>query len=146
MRNAAMLCLSACIAAPVRCQARLPAAAAIDAIYAPFDRDASPGYLVGGVRDGRIVYDDGYVFANLDYDLRPSPQMVYCRIGIDAIHRGVALHAEKAGSRSTNDVRGYIPELPDHGRTRTIRPLLHHPGGLRDIAIMERRRFSVRSV
>jgi len=32
-----------------------------------------------------------------------------------------------------DDVRKYVPELPDYGRTVTIRHLVHHTSGLRDV-------------
>jgi CubicO group peptidase (beta-lactamase class C family) len=40
---------------------------------------------------------------------------------------------EKAGELSLNDdIRLYLPELPDYGSTITIRDLMHHTSGLSD--------------
>ena len=43
------------------------------------------------------------------------------------------LLAEEAGHLSVDDdIRKYVPEIPDYGQTITIRHLLHHTSGLRD--------------
>jgi CubicO group peptidase (beta-lactamase class C family) len=135
MRNVAMLCLAACCAAPAVARAQTPTAAALDAIYASYDRDGSPGCLVGVVRDGQIIYERGYGFANLDYGIRHSGEMVYYvgSVSKQFTAAAVALLAQERRLSLDDDVRRYIPELPDYGRTMTIRHLVHHTSGLRDI-------------
>ena len=36
----------------------------------------------------------------------------------------------------TDDVRKYIPELPDYGKVITVENLLHHTGGVRDYELI----------
>src|SRR5262249_17983261 len=45
----------------------------------------------------------------------------------------VALLAEQGRLSLDDDVRKYLPELPDYGRTITLRHLLQHTSGLRDV-------------
>jgi CubicO group peptidase (beta-lactamase class C family) len=135
MRYVALLCLAACAGTPALAGAQTPTAAAIDALYAPYDRDGSPGCLMGVVRDGEVVYARGYGFANLDYGIRHSPEMVYYvgSVSKQFTAAAIALLAQDGRISLDDDVRRYLPELPDYGRTMTIRHLVHHTSGVRDI-------------
>jgi CubicO group peptidase (beta-lactamase class C family) len=42
-----------------------PLVTQIDAIFAPFDHDGSPGYALGVVKDGQLIFAKGYGRANL---------------------------------------------------------------------------------
>src|SRR5215213_6332676 len=41
----------------------------IDAIFASYDHDGSPGYAVGVVKNGTLVYARGFGRADLDYNM-----------------------------------------------------------------------------
>ena len=43
--------------------------AAIDALFAEFDRPGSPGCGLAVAQDGELVYSRGYGYANLDHDI-----------------------------------------------------------------------------
>jgi CubicO group peptidase (beta-lactamase class C family) len=107
----------------------------IDAIFSQYASADSPGCLVGVVKDGRLVYQQGYGMANLDYGLPHSPRMVYYvgSVSKQFTAAAIALLAAEGRIALDDDVRRYIPELPDYGRTITIRHLVHHTGGVRDI-------------
>lgn len=116
-------------------RAQQPSAAGIDAVFAQYDRAGSAGCALAVVQDGAIRYQRGYGFANLDYDLPNSPEIVYYTGSVSKqfTAAAIALLAEDGGISLDDDVRRYIPELPDYGRTMTIRHLVHHTSGLRDI-------------
>jgi CubicO group peptidase (beta-lactamase class C family) len=116
-----------------------PANPAVDKLYAQWDNPNSPGCALGVIRDGKFVYERGYGMANLDYDIPNSPRMVYY-IGSDSKQftaASIALLSLEGKLSLDDDVRKYIPELPDYGKTYgvpvTIRNLIHHTSGLRDI-------------
>ncbi len=44
-------------------------AQAIRAFFADYDHPGSPGCAVGVLKDGNFIHQQGYGFANLDYDL-----------------------------------------------------------------------------
>jgi CubicO group peptidase (beta-lactamase class C family) len=113
----------------------MPADPRIDAIFAPWDREDSPGCALGVIRDGRFVYQRGYGMANLDYGLRNSPRMVYYvgSVSKQFTAAAIARLALDGRIRLDDPVRRYIPELPDYGRPLTIRHLVHHTSGIRDI-------------
>ncbi len=112
-----------------------PANPAIDTIFREWDHPTSPGCALGVVRDGRFVYERGYGMANLDYGIPNSPRMVYY-IGSDSKQftaASIALLSLRGRIGLDDDVRKYVPEMPDYGKPVTISELVHHTSGVRDI-------------
>jgi CubicO group peptidase (beta-lactamase class C family) len=109
--------------------------AAIDAIFATWNHPDSPGCTVGAIRDGRLVFQKGYGMANLDYAIPNSPAMVYYvgSVSKQFTAAAIALLAQDGRISLDDPVRRYITELPDYGAPLTIRHLVHHTSGLRDI-------------
>lgn len=116
-------------------RAQTPTAAAIDSIFAPWNRAGSPGCALGVLKNGEFVYQNGYGEANLDYGLKNGPEMVYYvgSVSKQFTAAAVALLAEEGRISLDDEARKYIPELPDYGRPLTIRQMIHHTSGLRDI-------------
>lgn len=114
--------------------------AAVDEVFSDFAKPGSPGCAVGIYRDGKIIYAKGYGLANLEENVPITPQSIF-DIGSTSKQFTAAsiLLLEKQGKLSVNDdVRKYIPELPDYGPKITILHLLNHTSGLRDyLTLME---------
>src|SRR6266851_542740 len=113
-------------------------AAAVDEVFGDLTKAGSPGCALGVYRDGKIVYAKGYGLANLEENVAITPQTVF-DIGSTSkqFTASSILLLEKQGKLSVNDdVRKYIPELPDYskrgGHKITILNLLNHTSGLRD--------------
>ncbi len=109
-------------------------AKAIDAIFADYDRPASPGCMVGVVSGGAFVYTRGYGRASIEHDVAFTPQTVF-DIGSTSkqfLATAILLLVEDGKLSLDDDVRKYLPEVPDYGETITIRHLLTHTSGLRD--------------
>ena len=109
-------------------------AVAVDEIFVDLTKAGSPGCALGVYRDGKMVYSKGYGLANLEENVSITPQSVF-DIGSTSKQFTAAsiLLLEKQGKLSVNDdVRKYIPELPDYGQKVTILHLLNHTSGLRD--------------
>ena len=51
-------------------------AAAIDAVFAEWDKRDSPGCVVGVFRDGKIVHAKGFGMADLEHDVPITPETV----------------------------------------------------------------------
>jgi CubicO group peptidase (beta-lactamase class C family) len=115
--------------------AQQPAPQDVDAIFADFQGHDSPGCALGVIRDGDLVLRRGYGLANLDHRIPNGPDIVYYvgSVSKQFTAAAVALLADEARISLDDDVRRYIPELPDYGRPMTIRHLVHHTSGLRDI-------------
>ena len=132
------LVLGTCSTLPAS-HAQDKATAAVDEVFADFTKAGSPGCAVAIYRNGRIIYAKGYGLANIEEDVPITPQTVF-DIGSTSKQFTAAsiLLLEKQGKLSlTDDVRKYIPELPDYGQKISILQLLNHTSGLRDyLALM----------
>lgn len=111
----------------------------IDSVFAEFDSDSSPGCALGVIRDGRIIHARGYGMADLENGTPITPRTVF-DIGSTSKQftaASIALLAADGKLSLDDDVRRYIPELPEYGEPITIRQLLQHTSGIRDyIGIM----------
>ena len=114
--------------------------AAVDEIFEDLAKPGSPGCALGVYRDGQMIYAKGYGFANLEENVAITSRSVF-DIGSTSKQFTAAsiLLLEKQGKLSVNDdVRKYLPELPDYGQKITILQLLNHTSGLRDyLTLME---------
>ena len=109
-------------------------AQAVDTIFAEWNRAGSPGAALVIVKDGAVLYQKGYGFANLDYDI---PITAHTRFDIASVSKhftafAIAMLADQGRLSIDDDVRKHIPELPDFGRRIQIRHLVHHTSGIRD--------------
>lgn len=133
---AAVLALVVCVWSGATAQNGLPEAErrAIDQLFAGYDRPGSPGCLLGVVRNGQLTYTRGYGRANLEHDIPFTEDTVFDLASTSKQFTATALVLlEQDGKLSLDDdVRKYVPELPDYGRRITIRHLLSHTSGLRD--------------
>jgi CubicO group peptidase (beta-lactamase class C family) len=114
------------------------AAARADALFAAYARPGSPGCAAGVMREGALVFAKGYGSANLDYDIPITPRTVF---DIGSVSKqftaaGIFLLARDGRLSLDDNVRKWVPELPDYGTPITIRHLLHHTSGLRDYLVL----------
>ncbi len=108
-------------------------AARVDQLMVAYSGDV-PGGVVGVVRDGRLVFARGYGMANLSHDV---PFTADTRTNIGSTSKqftgfAIMLLKEQGLLSLDDDVRKYIPELPDFGQTVTLRHLLTHTSGYRE--------------
>jgi CubicO group peptidase (beta-lactamase class C family) len=110
------------------------AKAGVDEIFADLTAPGSPGCALAVAQDGKILYEKGYGLASIELNVPITPETVF-DIGSTSKQFTAAsiLLLEKQGKlKVDDDVRKYIPELPDYGKKITILNLLNHTSGLRD--------------
>ena len=107
----------------------------VDQVFAAYDKPGSPGCALGVVRDGNFIYKHGYGAASLELSVPLTPQSVFYMGSVSKqfTAASVVLAAEQGFLSLDDDVRKYVPELPSYGKTITLREMLHHTSGLRDI-------------
>jgi CubicO group peptidase (beta-lactamase class C family) len=106
----------------------------VDKIFAEWDTTASPGAALAVIRDGKIIYERGYGMASLEDGLVMTPQKVF-DIGSTSKQftaACIAMLIRDGKVAVADDIRKYLPEMPDYGKVITIDHLLHHTSGLRD--------------
>jgi CubicO group peptidase (beta-lactamase class C family) len=117
---------------------RASVTAKVDKIFAEWDRSDAPGCAVAAIRDGRIVYARGYGMANLEYGIPLNDKSVFMVASVTKQFTAMAivLLSQDGKLSLDDDVRKFIPELPDFGTPITLRHLLHHTSGLREISML----------
>lgn len=123
----------------VPCAARAQALAPdmakqVDKVFAKWDRSDSPGCALGIYRGGQIIYKHGYGMEDLNEDVHITPGTVFhvASMSKQFTAASIILLAQQGKLSLDDDVRKYVPELPDFGQKITIRNLVHHTSGLRD--------------
>ena len=107
--------------------------AALDAIFAPFDRGDAPGLVVGVAMDGRTLYRRGFGMASLEHGARNTPH-TRMRIGSTSKHftcLAALLLAERGLLDVDAPVREHLPQLPPQPVEPTLRQLMQHTSGYR---------------
>ncbi|HMI58764.1 MAG TPA: serine hydrolase domain-containing protein, partial [Gemmatimonadaceae bacterium] len=113
---------------------RAPDARRIDVLFADQNKPHVPGCALGVMRNGTLAYGRGYGWADLERNV-PITTATLFDIGSTSKQFAAAsislLVAEHKLSYA-DDVRKYIPELPEYGAPITIDNLMRHTSGLRD--------------
>jgi CubicO group peptidase (beta-lactamase class C family) len=106
----------------------------IDQLFAVWNNLQSPGAAVAVCKDGKIVFEKGYGSAELEYNIPIKPTTLFHIASVSKQFTAFAvLLLENEGKLSMNDdIRKYIPEVPDFGKIITLNHLVHHTSGLRD--------------
>jgi len=105
----------------------------IDSLLAEYNN--SPGLVVGIYSKGEIQFKKGYGIANLDYNIKITPETVFDIGSVSKQFTAACIVLlENEGKLSLDDdIRKYVPELSEFDLGKiTIRNLLHHTSGLRD--------------
>ena len=133
------------------------AESSVDAVFAKWT-SSTPGCAVGVATGGKPVLAKGYGMADLEHDVRISPDSIFEAGSVSKQFTAAAvLLLAREGKLSLDDeVRKYVPELPEYppppgitapghgesppkpqaaqasGSPLTIRHMLNHTSGLRD--------------
>lgn len=106
----------------------------IDALFQQYNDNHSPGYAIGVVRGGNLVFSKSYGYANLDYDIPLSDSSVFY-IGSMAKQFTAAalLILKQQGKLDFNqEVQYYLSDFPIYDKPITINHLIHHTSGIRE--------------
>jgi CubicO group peptidase (beta-lactamase class C family) len=106
----------------------------VNRVFDAFRDTEGPGCAVGVSRGGRVVYEHGYGMANLETATPIQPSSIFHVASVSKQFTATAIMLlARDGKLSVDDnIRKYVPEIPDYGTPITIRHLLTHTSGLRD--------------
>jgi CubicO group peptidase (beta-lactamase class C family) len=106
----------------------------IDQLMSAYTLPGSPGASIAVAKEGRILFSKGYGSANPEYDIPNTPGTIFhvASISKQFTAFAIALLADEGKLSLDEDIRTYLPEMPDFGQKITIRHLIHHTSGLRD--------------
>lgn len=105
----------------------------IDMITKDWAKD-TPGGTIGIVHNGALIFKKSYGLASMEYNVKNTDNTLY---NIASVSKQITAFAmvlleQKGMIDLDDDVRKYLPEIPDFGNTITIRHLLTHTSGMRN--------------
>ena len=105
----------------------------IDALFERY-RSGSPGCELAISRNGQVIYSKAWGMADLEHHVPMTTASISEAGSVSKQFTAAAiLLLEQQGKLSLDDdVRKYIPELPDYGKPILLRYMMHHSSGLRD--------------
>ncbi len=103
-----------------------------------FDNPSTPGGALMVIRDGKVIYEKSFGMVNLTHNI---PFEINSPTNIGSTTKqftamGIALLEEKGQISIDDDIRKYIPELPDLGDTIRLRHLMSHTSGYRNTSTL----------
>jgi CubicO group peptidase (beta-lactamase class C family) len=107
---------------------------AVDQLFTRWNRITSPGCVIAVYQNGALAYGKGFGSANLEHQVPIETDTVF-RIASTSKQFTAAcvVLLELDGALSfKDDVRKWIPELPEYSAPILIEDLVHHTSGLRD--------------
>lgn len=107
----------------------------IDSLFVGWNIQNHPGGAIAVIKDGKTVFSKAYGLASLEYLIPNSTETLF-NIGSNSKQftaMGIVLLQEQNLLSFDDDIRTYIPEFPIFEKTITIKHLLHHTSGLRDL-------------
>jgi CubicO group peptidase (beta-lactamase class C family) len=108
----------------------------LDALFARWDQPGSPGVIVGVARAGQTLHARGYGQANLEHGIPLTAESISesGSVAKQFTAAAVALLAVREKLSLDDPVRRHLPELSEQlAGAITVRMLLNHTSGLRDI-------------
>jgi len=110
----------------------------IDSLFLEWNRPNHPGGAFGIMQNGKTVFSKAYGLASLEYLVPNTPGTIFNTGSVSKqfTAMGIVLLHQQGKLSVDDDIRIYLPELPDSGETITIRHMLHHTSGLRSLHAM----------
>lgn len=118
-------------------QTNLPTAKA-RALLEPWNNDDQPGVAVAIMSQGEVVMSAGVGLANLEYGIAIKPNTVFGAASLSKQVTAFAIFTLAADGKLSlgDDIRQYLPELKRVDSTVTIKHLLEHMGGFREVSTL----------
>lgn len=113
--------------------AQIKESQAIDSIFIEWNKPDVPGCALGIIKDGKLIYSNGYGIADLEHDAAITPVSIF---DIGSIYKhfvafSILLLEEQGKLNLDDNIQKFLPDFPDYGAPLTIKHLLYHTHGVR---------------
>lgn len=137
--NLLILATAGACTAPSRSQPSATLAARVDSLFHNEVRPGEPGCAVGIYRNGEIILTRAYGVTSIESGRAITSHSTFNLGSASKPFTSIAaLMLERRGKlEMDDDVRHWVPELPDADKKIRVRDLLQHTSGLRDFGTLE---------
>ncbi len=106
---------------------------ALDALFQDWNKN-TPGGVLTIQKGDQIIYNKAFGAANLEYDIPNTTNTIFETGSVAKQFTAAAIFLLALDGKLSlpDDIRKYLPELPDYGYKITIYHLIHHTSGMRD--------------
>jgi CubicO group peptidase (beta-lactamase class C family) len=106
----------------------------VDQLFSAWNKPHSPGAAVIVRKGGHVVYQREFGCASLEHDVSITAQTAFDAASVAKQFTGlaIAMLLKEGVLTLDDDIRKYLPDVPDFGEPIKIRHLLSHTSGLRD--------------
>lgn len=134
MKGVGVSLIAMAIAAPAVAQVDGAQQRAVDAVFARYAGKGVPGCAVAVEMNGLKLLDRAYGMADLENSITAKTTTIYEAGSVSKQFTAAAiiLLARDGKLSLDDDIRKYLPEMPDYGTPVTVGQLIHHTSGLRD--------------
>lgn len=104
----------------------------VDVIFREFNKDNTAGLSVAFVKKDSLFFKS-YGMANLEYNSKIDSASVFNLASVSKQFTAftILLLENEGKLKLTDNIKKYLPDFPDYGKTITIENLLNHTSGLR---------------
>ena len=112
----------------------------INGLFAAFDHDGSPGYAIGVVKDGKLVFARGYGRADLDNNVPITARTSFHLASLSKQFTAAAIALLIIDGKLSLDtpVEKFFPEVKKYGADLRIKHLIYFTSGLPDYTSLKR--------
>jgi len=106
----------------------------VDKLFAQWDHPDSPGCALGVIKNEKLIYKRGYGMADVEHGTPITSESGFDSMSMTKqfTAASIMLLVQRGKISLDDDVRKYVPEVPDFGTPITIRHLVYHTSGLRE--------------
>ena len=106
----------------------------IDNIFMEWNKPNTPGAAIGIVKDGNLIYSNGYGIGDLEHDIEITPLSVFYigSVSKQFVTFSILLLEEQGKLNLDDKIQKYLPDFPEYDSPLTIRHFIHHTSGVRD--------------
>ncbi len=111
----------------------------LDSLFAKYSSKDAPGFSLTIVKDGEVIHSYQRGLANLEYDIPINDKTIFMLASISKQFTAACISLLISDKKMAldDDVRKYLPELPNYGKTITIRHLLNQTSGIRNHNVLQ---------
>jgi len=112
----------------------------VDSIIQAYNNPNAPGFSIGILEDGKLIYCKGIGLANMETGTKNSGDAIFSIASVAKQLTAACIWSLIRENKLSLDdnIRKYIPEFPYYGENILVRHMLNHTSGIRNYhAIME---------
>ena len=107
----------------------------IDSIFKEWSKRNVPGGAIGIIKEGKLMYSKEYGIADLEHEIKITPSSVFniCSISKEFVAFSILLLEEQGELKLEDTVQKHLLDFPAYEAPLTIRHLIYHISGIRDM-------------